>query len=101
TNAEALALSLERIGEVKLRAGDAAGALAAYVESLAIHRDLAKDKSNAEAQRGLSVGLEKLGNVKLWVGDGAGALAAYQEMLVINRDLAKDKSNAEAQHDLA
>jgi hypothetical protein len=74
-------LSLDKIGNVKLRAGDAAGTLTAYEESLAIRRDLAKDKSNARAQRDLSISLEKIGDIKLRAGDAAGALAAYEESL--------------------
>jgi hypothetical protein len=78
-NAEAqrnLAVSLWKIGDVKLWMGDGAGALAAYEESLAIRRDLAKDKSNARAQRDLSISLEKIGDIKLRAGDAAGALTA-------------------------
>ena len=55
--------------------------LTAYEESLAIRRDLAKDKSNARAQRDLSISLEKIGDIKLRAGDAAGALAAYEESL--------------------
>jgi hypothetical protein len=44
-------------------------------------RDLAKDKSNARAQRDLSISLEKIGDIKLRAGDAAGALAAYEESL--------------------
>jgi hypothetical protein len=53
----------------------------AYEETLAIRRDLAKDKSNARAQRDLSISLEKIGDIKLRAGDAAGALAAYEESL--------------------
>jgi predicted TPR repeat methyltransferase len=63
-NGRDLALSLEKIGDLKLRAGEAAGALAAYEESLAIRRDIAKDKSNAQAQRDLSVSLNKIGKTQ-------------------------------------
>jgi tetratricopeptide (TPR) repeat protein len=104
SNAEAqrdLSVSLQRIGDVKLRAGDAAGALAAYEESLGIVRDLAKDKTNAEAQRDLSVSLGNIGDLKLQANDAAGALAAYEESLAIRRDLAKDKTNTGAQRDLS
>ena len=79
-----LSVSLDRIGDVKLQAGDRAGALAAYEESLAIRRKLAEaDPGNAEAQRDLSVSLDKIGDVKLQAGDRAGALAAYEESLAI------------------
>ncbi len=52
-------MSLNKIGDVKLQAGDQAGALAAYEESLGIRRDLAKDKSNAQAQRDLAFSLQR------------------------------------------
>ena len=69
---------------MRLQAGDRAGALAAYEESLAIRRKLAEaDPGNAEAQRDLSVSLDKIGDVKLQAGDRAGALAAYEESLAI------------------
>jgi hypothetical protein len=55
--------------------------LTAYEETLAIRRDLAKNKSNARAQRDLSISLEKIGDIKLRAGDAAGALAAYEESL--------------------
>jgi hypothetical protein len=55
--------------------------LTVYEETLAIRRDLAKDKSNARAQRDLSISLEKIGDIKLRAGDAAGALAAYEESL--------------------
>ena len=97
-----LSVSLDRIGDVKLQAGDRAGALAAYEESLAIRRKLAEaDPGNARAQRDLSVSLNKIGDVKLQAGDRAGALAAFEEGLAIARKLAEaDPGNAEAQTDL-
>ena len=79
-----VAVSLNKIGDVKLQGGDRAGALAAYQESLDIARKLAaQDQGNAQAQRDVSVSLKKLGDVKLQGGDQAGALAAYQESLDI------------------
>ena len=83
-------MSLDRLGDLKLRAGDAAGALAAYEESLAIFRKLAEaDKGNTEWQRDISVSLNKLGDLKLRAGDAAGAVAAYEESLAIARKLAE------------
>jgi tetratricopeptide (TPR) repeat protein len=97
-----VSVSLQKVGEVKLRGGDQAGALAAYQEVLDIARNLAaQDPGNAPAQREVSVSLEKVGNVKLQGGDQAGALAAYQESLGIARKLvAQDQGNAQAQIDL-
>ena len=88
---------------MKLQAGDLAGALAAYQESLDIARKLAaQDPGNAQAQRDVSVSMDSLGDVKLREGDQAGALAAYQESLDIARKLAaQDPGNAQAQRDLS
>jgi hypothetical protein len=84
-----LSVSFSKIGDMKLQAGDAT-ALAAYEESLGIDRDLAEDKTNAQAQRDLAVSLQTVrGGVKLQAGDAAGARAAYEESLAILRDLAK------------
>jgi tetratricopeptide (TPR) repeat protein len=97
-----VAVSLNKLGDVRLRAGDLAGALAAYQEGLDIARKLAaQDQGNAQAQRDVSVSLNRLGDVKLQGGDRAGALAAYQEGLDIARKLAaQDQGNALAQTDL-
>jgi tetratricopeptide (TPR) repeat protein len=88
---------------VRLAAGDRAGALAAYQESLVIARKLAAaDPGNAGWQRGLSVGLNRVGDVKVATGDRDGALADYQESLAIVRKLAAaDPGNAGWQHDLS
>jgi tetratricopeptide (TPR) repeat protein len=90
------------IGDMKRRAGDAAGASAAYEESLAIRRDLAKDKTNAPAQHELEVGLFRIGEMKLRAGDAAGALPVYEEALAIAEKLAKlNYSSKDDQNNLA
>ena len=98
-----VSVSLEKLGDVKLRGGDGAGALAAYQEDLDIARKLAaQDQGNAQAQRDVSVSVEKLGDVELQGGDQAGALTAYQEDLDIARKLAaQDPGNAQAQRDVS
>ncbi len=68
-----------------LTIGDTEGALAKAQKSLEIARDLAKDKSNAQAQSDLGFSLNKIGDVKLRANDAAGALAAYEESLAIAR----------------
>jgi tetratricopeptide (TPR) repeat protein len=94
-------VSLGKLGNVKLQAGDEAGALAAYhayQESVDIARKLAaQDQGNAQVQRDLQVNLRKIGDLKRWAGDASGSLAAYQESLDIARKLAKDVNNTEAQ----
>lgn len=77
------------------------GAIAGHEGKLAFHRDLARDKSNAQAQSDLSVSLSEIGAAKLLAGDAAAALAAYEEGLAIRRDLAQGESDAEAQRALA
>ena len=91
-----------QVGDVRLAAGDRAGALAAYEESLAIMRKLAAaDPGNAGWQRDLSVSPHQVGDVRLAAGDRAGALAAYEESLSVARKLfATDPGNAGWQADL-
>jgi tetratricopeptide (TPR) repeat protein len=93
---------LHRVGDVRLAAGDRAGALAAYEESLGIVRALAAaDPGNAGRQRDLAADLSKIGNVRLATGDRAGALALYEESLAIVRRLVvADPGNAAWQADL-
>ena len=56
-----MSVSLVKNGDVKLRAGDGAGALAAYQESLDIRRKLAAaHPGDAQAQRDVSVSLDSL-----------------------------------------
>ena len=84
-------------------AGDRAGALSAYEESLAVRRKLAAaDPGNAGWQRDVSASLVKVGDVRLAAGDRAGALAAYEESLAIRRKLAaSDPGNAGWQRDVS
>jgi lipoprotein NlpI len=81
-----LSLRLERIGFANLQAGDQAGALAAYEESLGIRRDLAKDKNNPQAQGELSVTLADIGVVKLGLGRVEEARASFDAALVAAPD---------------
>lgn len=60
-----MSVSLLRIGDVRLRAGDAAGAMAAYAEGLDIHRALAeKDPDNTQWQTDVVVSLWKLSQLE-------------------------------------
>ena len=78
---------LERIGEVRLDAGDRAGALAAYEESLAIRRKLAAaDPGNPAWQADLVFSLYKVSTVN----DAPRARAALCEALAIAEALARD-----------
>ena len=91
-----LSVSLDRVGNVRLAAGDRGGALSVYEESLTIRRKLAaSDPANAGWQRDVSVSLIMIGDVRRSVGDRTGALAAYEESLAITRKLAaSDPGNA-------
>ncbi len=94
---------LNRQGDVLRDQGDLGGALAAYLESLAVRRRLAEvDPSNAGWQRDLSVSQDRVGNVLRDQGDLGGALAAYLESLAVSGRLAEaDPSNAGWQRDLS
>jgi hypothetical protein len=59
-----MSLSLGRLGDVKRREGDVAGALVAYQESLDIFRKLAaQDQGNAQVQRDVALNLYKMSRV--------------------------------------
>ena len=96
-------LTLERIGELKLDAGDAAGALTAYEKILANRRRAAElSGESPDRQRDVAVTLATLGDLKLRSGDLQGALAAYQECFDIRSGVAKqDIANVAAQRELA
>src|SRR5262249_11914846 len=95
--------SLNNIGYVRFVAGDRAGALSAYEESLVIRRRLAAaDPGNAGWQRDVSTSLNLGADLRRAAGDRAGALAAYEEGLAIRRKLASsDPDNTEWQRDLS
>jgi FkbM family methyltransferase len=81
--------TLTRIGDARVLAGDHAGSLTAYEESLGIARTLAAaDQGNLVSQRDLNVILTRVGDARLSLDDSAGALAAYEESLGIARALA-------------
>jgi tetratricopeptide (TPR) repeat protein len=87
-----IAVSLTKIGEVKLRRGDGAGALQAYLEAVGTVRHVLEDKPGHGLWRAdLSTALSGLGDVKQQVGDSEGAVAAYDEALTLMRQLAERK----------
>ena len=84
-----VAENLEKIGDLKLVAGDIDGAFIAYREMLSIDRRLvAIDGSNSEWQRNLLLSLERFGDVTLTVGDTVAAVAAYEQTISLHRRLA-------------
>ncbi len=89
-----LNVSLNRIGDVRLAAGDRAGALKAYEESLAIMRRLAAaDPGNAGWQADLVLSLYRVGAAS----DPTPARAALREALAIAEKLARDNKLTSAQ----
>ncbi len=94
-----VSISLERLGDARIQAGDSAGALTAYKERLEFARRLlARQPGNLDVKRDVSVALNKIGDVELRDGNTKAALAAYEEGLVIARELAEtatDKAQAE------
>jgi FkbM family methyltransferase len=95
-------VTLTRVGDAHLFAGDRAGALTAYEKSLGIARTpAAADPGNAATQRDLSVTLTRVGDARLSLEDSTGALAAYEESVGIARTLAApDPGDAVGQRDL-
>jgi FkbM family methyltransferase len=95
-------VTLTRLGDAHLFAGDRAGALTAYEKSLGIARTpAAADPGNAATQRDLSVTLTRVGDARLSLEDSTGALAAYEESVGIARTLAApDPGDAVGQRDL-
>ena len=95
-------VTLTRVGDALLFAGERAGALTAYEKSLGIARTLAAaDPGNVASQRDLSVTLTRVGDARLSLEDSAGALAAYNEGLWVARRLAAaDSDNVGWQRDL-
>jgi hypothetical protein len=74
-----LSVSHSKIGDVKFRMGDLAGALDAYRAGMATAERLtAQNTDDAVSRFDLSGAHHSLGNVKLEQGDVAGALEAYR-----------------------
>ena len=81
---------------MKRDAGDSAGALANYDESLTIRRRLADtDPSNIQWRADEAYVLQRIGDLKRTAGDNQGALAAFEEGLAIARGFAAADPNPE------
>ena len=87
---------LEKIGDLKFKAGDNTGALTAYEEMVAIDRGLVEiDGSNTQRQWNLSLSLDRIGDVELALGHTNAAASAYEESLALRRRLVEaDTSNS-------
>ena len=94
----ALSVSLYKLGDVQLKAGDPAAALQSYQQSL----DTARKLDGPGARRVLWVSTEKLGDAKLAENDLPGALAAFETGLSLAKTRATDEpANPEAARDLS
>ena len=98
-----LAVSHEKIGDVRRAQGTPTTALKAYQEELRIVSLLAAaDPDNARWQRDLSLSQIKIGDAQVALGYLTGALEAYRVSLEISTRLAAaDPGNTERQRDLS
>ena len=99
---KALAISLYKLGDVKLRTNNVARALGLYQDSLNTAQSLAKRDQDYAVQRVLWVSTGKVGDAKFAAEDQQGALGSYEAALALARTLAnKNPSNPEAARDLS
>lgn len=96
-------VSLNRLGDIRLRQGSEQGALDHYAEGLSLLRSLLKeDPEDQQLRRDVSVSLEKIGTLKLRGGSLAEAQSAFDEMLSIRTQLsAENPSDQDARADLS
>ena len=94
---------LDRLGDVLMSKGNAAGAQQSYEAAIRISRQLAETKpDDAGLQRNVAVGVKKLGDMHASAGAYNKALAAYQDSIGLMQKLANmEPGNAEARLDLA
>jgi tetratricopeptide (TPR) repeat protein len=97
-----MVVTLNKLGDGKLRTGDMSAAQASYDEALATVRRLVDcDPGNAMWQWDLWYTLYKLGDAKISWGDRAAARGVYAEAVTIVRGLvAAAPGNAQRQTDL-
>ncbi|MCW5977326.1 MAG: tetratricopeptide repeat protein [Bryobacteraceae bacterium] len=95
-------MSLSKLGDVLVAAGDLGGARERFTQSLAIREKLAQaNPASAEAQRDVSLSFNRLGDVLVAAGDLGGARERFTQSLAIREKLAQaNRASAEAQWDL-
>lgn len=98
-----VSVSLNKVGDVRVAAGDRAGALQAYEEGLGIRRRLAAaDPGNVEWARDVCVSLFRLGLIQEIGGERSVTAALYREAAERNQRLvAIDPGNAKWANDAA
>jgi hypothetical protein len=97
-----LSISHEKIGNMLVRSGDQAGALAQYRQSLTIDTKLQEtDPDNAQARLDCASSHEKIGELQMSSGDLAGALASEDQARLLREWVAlKDQKNVDVRGDL-
>jgi tetratricopeptide (TPR) repeat protein len=97
-----VSVSHDKVGDLQLRLGNSAPALAHYQASMKINKKLTElDPSNTQFQRDVSVSHDKLGNLQLLLGKTAPALVNYQASVKIRKKFIKlDPGNSQFQYDL-
>ncbi len=93
----------QRIGEMQIATGDAAGAGASQQQAMALYEAMAAETPNdKKAQRSLFINYIKAGNLLFEAGEAKAALPLYQKTVPMARALAEaDPLNARAQRELA
>lgn len=95
------AVSLSKLGNVRTQLGDAAGAAAAYEESLSQLRSLLDAPKSPASKRDLSVALNKLGAARQLEKDFEAAAKAFTESLQLAKEyLSEEPSNLQRQRDV-
>ncbi|HEV3121787.1 MAG TPA: hypothetical protein VGY53_07790, partial [Isosphaeraceae bacterium] len=96
-----VSIAFERLGDVRQKLGDLAGAHSAYQKSLAIRLELAKDTQNAEAQRDLYETRTSIGQILMLLDDAGGACEAFAKALDVAREISRAGKNPDSQKALA
>ena len=93
----------QRIGEMQITTGDAAGAAASQQQAMALYETLAAETPNdKKAQRSLFINYIKAGNLLFEAGEPKAALPLYLKTVPMARAIADaDPLNARAQRELA
>ncbi|NKB20983.1 MAG: hypothetical protein GKS01_10830 [Alphaproteobacteria bacterium] len=97
-----VAISMSRLADALVEAGDLANAIPRFQQSLAISERLAEQNpASAEALRDVTVSLNRLGDALTITGDLEGATAQYEMSLRVSQQIAEQSpANAQAQRDV-
>lgn len=97
-----VAISMSRLADAMVEAGDLANAIPKFEQSLAISERLAEQNPlSAEALRDVAVSLNRLGDALTSTGDIAGATQQYEMSLSVSKRISEQSpANAQAQRDV-